>query len=66
MSEYLAGVLAKLLEELMRVDLASIDQIADVLSDHGIYIEELGEEERGVVDQFLQDAFAIWAARDPL
>lgn len=64
MSNHLAGVLAQLLEGLMRIDLASIDQIADMLSDHGIYVDELGEEEHGMVDQFLQDALAIWATRD--
>ena len=64
MSKHLAGVLAELLEQLKETDLPSIDQIADVLSDHDIYIEELGEKERGLVDRFLQDAFALWSARE--
>lgn len=64
MSKHLAGVLAELLEKLKETDLPSIDQIADVLSDHAIFIEELGEEERGLVDRFLQDAFAISSVKE--
>ena len=63
MSKDFEGVLATLLEELTATNV-NIDQIADALSNHAIYIEELGEEERELVDRFLQDAFAVWQARE--
>lgn len=62
MSEAFARVLETLLARLSETE-ANSDRIADLLSDHAIYIEELGEEERALVDGFLQDAFALWEAR---
>ena len=66
MSKDLEGLLANLLEELTTTGLPSIDQIADVLSDQAIYVEELEEDERALVDRFLQDAFALWSTREQL
>ena len=66
MSKDLEGLLANLLEELTTTGLPSIDQIADVLSDQAIYVEELEEDDRALVDRFLQDAFALWRTREQL
>jgi hypothetical protein len=63
MSQQLESLLAALLEELSKTGPDS-DRIADILSDHAIYIEELEEEERRLVDRFLEDAFALRGARE--
>ena len=66
MSKDLEGLLANLLKEFTTTGLLSIDQIADVLSDQAIYVEELEEDDRALVDRFLQDAFALWRTREQL